>query len=86
MHEVLHVMNPEYSWKFDEFLLKDIGYEKISMNIQDLFLSPYAVTSLREYYAIGFEEYFLGDKGYLKKISPILFLKINLLVHGEEND
>ena len=80
-------MNPEYSWKFDKHLLKDIGYKKILMNSQDLFVSPYAVTSLREYYATGFDEYFLGDREYLENICPVLFSKMELLLNQEiENE
>jgi len=45
-----------------------------------LFVSPYAATSLREYFAIGFEEYHLKDRVYLKKISPKLYFKIEELL------
>jgi len=75
--------NTKYSRELDMFLYKDVGYEKLRNLIVDVFISPYATTSLREYFAIGFEEYFLGDKKYLKRTSPKLFEKIYLLDNYE---
>jgi len=46
-----------------------------------LFYSPYAATSLREYFANGFENYFLKNKIYLKKISLNLYNKIEELIY-----
>jgi len=74
----------EYSWKFDKFLMDEIGYDKLEINCHNIFLSPYAVTSLREYYAVGFEEYFLGDKKDLHRLCPELYKKIKIL--GELED
>tara|TARA_R110002126_G_scaffold28343_1_gene94206 strand:+ start:76 stop:774 length:699 start_codon:yes stop_codon:yes gene_type:complete len=68
--------NPEYSQEFDEFLYREIGYEKLNNMLMGLFVSPYASTSLQEYYANGVENYFLDDKRYLSKISPVLHEKI----------
>jgi hypothetical protein len=40
----------------------------------EIFYSPYAATSLREYYANGFEAYFhKRDLAFLKNISPALY-------------
>jgi hypothetical protein len=72
-------MNHKYSREFDMFLYKDVGYEKLRNLIIDIFISPYATTSLREYFAIGFEEYYLGDKQYLRRTCPKLFAKIHML-------
>ena len=69
-------MNPEYTQEFDDLLFKEIGYEKLTNMLMGLFVSPYASTSLREYYASGVENYFLDDKTFLAKISPILYEKI----------
>ena len=74
---------PEYSSDFDLFLYKEVGYEKLTNLTMGLFASPYAATSLREYFANGFEEYFLGDREYLPKVSPQLFIKIENIVLGE---
>ena len=69
-------LNVHYSKEFDFFLYKDVGYNRIDGHVSGLFLSPYSVTSMREYFATGFEEYFLGDRIYLKKISPQVYRKI----------
>lgn len=68
-----------YNEEFDNFLYKDVGYEKLSKLTVGLFPTPYSATSLREYFAMGFEEYFTGDYNNLKKVSPKLFNKINSL-------
>ena len=69
-------LNSDYSKEFDYFLYEDVGYPELASLVMGLFISPYAVTSLREYFASGFEEYFSGDLGAIKKISPQLVLKI----------
>ena len=66
----------EYDEDFDKFLYKTIGYPLLTHLTMGLFSSPYAVTSIKEYFAQGFEEYFIGDRNYLKKISPSLYNKI----------
>ena len=70
-----------YNKEFDKFLYKEVGYEKLTFLTAGLFTSPYAATSLREYFATGFEEYFLpnGDRGSLQHMSPALYNKITLL-------
>jgi hypothetical protein len=35
-----------------------------------LFITPYAATSLREYFATGYVEYLMGDRSYMQKVSP----------------
>ena len=42
-----------------------------------IFIRPYAAISLREYFATGFEAYYLGKQNELEKISPMLYDKIN---------
>jgi len=44
-----------------------------------MFTGAYAATSHREYFARGFEEYYLGDKVYLKQVSPYIYKKLSLL-------
>ena len=73
----------DYVDELDDFLYKKIGYDKISILSVGLFLSPYSITSIREYFANGFEEYLMGDYDYLKDISPILFSKIQELIEME---
>ena len=49
----------------------------------NLFIGPYAATSLKEYFASGFEEYYLENRLYLREISPYIYRKVSLL---EEKD
>ena len=73
--------------ELDDFLLKKLGYDKLSLLTAGLFLSPYSVTSAREYFANGFEEFVRGEADYLKEINPVLFNKIKeLFKEGEDND
>lgn len=62
--------------EFDNFLYNELTYDKLSSYISGLFMGPYSVTTIREYFANGLEDYLLGDKEYLKKISPVLYKKI----------
>ena len=71
----------EFSKEFDSYLYQDVGYPILVSLTIGLYNSPYAATSLREYFAIGFEEFFIGDQNYLKKISLQIFNKINNLVY-----
>jgi hypothetical protein len=66
----------EFNSSFDNFLHKEVGYDKLNQLVVGLFISPYGATSLREYFANGFEHFYLGDQSYLQKISPKLYAKI----------
>ena len=68
--------NVEYSEIFDLYLYKDVGYNNMNSMTSGLFYSPYAATSIREYFANGFEKFFLEDREHLKRISPQLTIKI----------
>jgi hypothetical protein len=72
-------LNTSYSEELDNFFYKTVGYEMLSKLTTGLFASPYACTSLREYFGNGFEIYFNGERNYLEKISPKLWIKINML-------
>ena len=69
----------EYDQDLDMFLKDGVGYERLNNLINGLFLNPYSTVSLREYFARGFEEYYLGDTLYLKKICPYIYNKLYLL-------
>ena len=74
----------EYNAKFDDYLVNKIGYKKLANYINGLFYSPYAATSVREYFARGFEAYFLfKDHNYLAKICPVLYNKLETLADME---
>jgi len=79
-------MNSEYDEKFDDFLYKKIGYEALSSIAMGLFITPYAATSLREYFATGYVEYLMGDRRYLLSMSPTLYKKIEQLIGETDED
>jgi len=68
--------DPEYSEELDSYFHVYVGYPKLTMLSMGLFVSPYGATSLREYFANAFEEYFLGDRSYVKKISTQVYNKL----------
>ena len=73
-----------YDEQIDMYFYKDLGYELMHHVTNGLFLSPYAATSLREYFAIGFEHYYLKDRREIKKNCPVLYNKLSELEFPEE--
>ena len=72
----------EYDKGFDEFLHYELGFEKAKNFCNGLFIESYASVSLSEYFATGFEAYFVDKQGsYLSKISPALHEKIETLTN-----
>ena len=83
--ELAKFLNTDFDLEFDEFLYKTVGYPTLRLVTTNLFYSPYGSTSLREYFANGFEAFFMKeDINLLKKISPILYGKIIELLKLEE--
>jgi len=82
---MLNYNNANYSAKFDDHIYKDLGYDYLRNVSSGLFYSPYAITSLREYWANGFENYLLGDKNMLKDLSPVLYSKVIELIEQSED-
>mgnify|MGYP003112031532 CR=1 FL=1 len=72
-------LNTNYNEDFDMFLYQDIGYSRLSNLVMGLFPGPYSITSLSEYFAVGFERYYMKEGKNLSKICPILIKKIDLL-------
>ena len=72
-------MNVEYSQEFDDYLY-DLGYEMIANLVSGVFLNPYSITRLREYFASAFEEYILSDKKHVAQVCPKVYEKILSLV------
>lgn len=72
----------EFSEKFDKYLYEDIGYPILNTLVVGLFCSPYGATSIREYFANGFEYFYLKDRQYIKTISPQLYKKLIELEKG----
>ena len=78
-------LDTSFSLEFDHFLFSEIGYPTLASLTMNLFISPYGITSLSEYFANGFEKYLLNfeNRKYLKNISPYLFNKIEEVIEGE---
>lgn len=74
----------DYNKEIDNFLYKTIGYDILNQMVANIFVSGYAATSVSEYFARGFEEYFIGDKDSLREMSPVLYKIIDKLVHMED--
>ena len=71
----------------DNYLYKEVGYDRLNfiVNSYSIFTSAYPATSLREYFASGFEYYFLEEPTYLVEICPILSNKIEELHYYDEH-
>ena len=68
--------NLKYDETFDNLLYKRVGKNLLAMITAGMFIRPYASVSLREYFATGFEAYYLGKRDELYTISPELYKKI----------
>lgn len=73
----------EYNAKFDNFLANEVGYPTLLTLTMGLFISPYGATSLPEYFANGFEKYFLDNPRMLRDVSPVLYRKVEEIVNPE---
>ena len=75
----------DYDHEFDLFLYDTIGYPTLTVLTANIFHSPYAATSLREYFADAFEAFFMKDRIHMiKKISPVVYNKIISLLKLEK--
>ena len=66
----------QFNRDLDNFLYKRLGKQMRNMVTSGLYIRPYAAVSLREYFATGFEAYYMGKKDELQKISPVLYNKV----------
>mgnify|MGYP003651174656 FL=1 len=74
----------EYNEKFDDFLANEVGYPTLLSLTMGLFVSPYGATSVQEYFANGFEKYFLDNPRTVRDISPVLYRKIEEIINDDE--
>lgn len=72
----------EYNHEFDQLLYQSVGYDLLHQISCDLFVSPYGATSLQEYWANGFENYYVESPRDVEKVSPVLYNKISSLAEG----
>ena len=73
----------EYNEEFDNFLANEVGYPTLVTLTLGLFVSPYGATSLQEYFANGFENYFLESPRLVEQISPALYAIIESIVQDD---
>lgn len=74
-------LNVSYTKELDHFLYMIVGYGVIRSLSLDLFYSPYAATSLREYFANAFEAFFMKeDISRIKSVSPRVYEKLETLM------
>lgn len=73
------IYNSEFDHNFDMFLYKNVGYDKLAIMTVGIFVSPYGATSLKEYFANGFEHYYMGEREYIKDCCPVLYSKLKML-------
>ena len=70
------IYNTDYDKNIDDYLYEKVTYDVLWQLVPGLFPSPYAVTSIREYWAKGFEQFYMGKRQDLKETSPVLFSKL----------
>ena len=70
-----------YSTELDQFFYMEVGYPAMSSLTVDLFNSPYGATSIQEYWANGFEGFFLKNPQRIRKISPQIYNKMTTLIN-----
>ena len=78
--------NFEYDNDIDNFLYREVGYDALNQICVNIFPSAYAVTSLSEYWAKGFEELFIGDPSVLRDTCPVLFRTLIILLKDLEEE
>lgn len=79
------MLNVKYDRELDRMFYINIGYDLLRAITFNIFYSPYASTSLREYFANSFEAFYMKEQiPRLKKISPVAYAKnVDLLNLGE---
>ena len=82
--ELEKFIDTRYSEEFDAYLHSTLGYAALRILTANIFYSPYAATSLREYFANAFEAfYFRRHTERIRKISPKLYNKLRRLINDE---
>mgnify|MGYP001565349101 CR=1 FL=1 len=80
------LLNTDYTKELDDFLYKFVGYNRLSGLLVGLVVSPYALTSLKEYFANGFEFLLYNKKQqhFLKQMCPVLYDKLDNLIYLDD--
>lgn len=67
----------DYNFELDDLYFVDIGYPLLQALTEDIFPDPYSTTSLREYFATCFEQYFLfKNRNKIKQLCPAAYRKL----------
>jgi hypothetical protein len=72
-----------YNKIFDNFLVNEIGYGKLQTIAKKLFVSPYSIVSLSEYFACCFEKILCSsyeEEKYFKNLCPMVYNKITAML------
>lgn len=82
--EMVH--NISYSPQLDDYFYREIGYPVLNQicTFARLFIGAYSATSVREYFASSFEQYFMGDKMLVRNFSPAVHKVLLDLENMEE--
>ena len=77
--DLIHDIN--FSQKIDDYFFKEIGYPILGQLVilSKIFIGAYSATSVREYFAAGFEAYFLNEKQLVFDMCPVLYSKLKAL-------
>jgi len=78
------LVSASYDQGVDDYLHKEVGYTTLWNYVVGIFPSPYAATSLSEYFARGFEEFYIGDRKSLTKNNKVLYSKLREIADLEE--
>ena len=73
-------INFDYDRAIDDFLHRDVGYDVLNQVSVGIFPSAYAATSISEYWALGFEEMFLGDPQKTRSMCPVLYNRLVMTI------
>jgi len=79
-------LDPNFNQALDTFFSQEIGYENLGVITSNIFMSPYGITSVREYFANGLEHYYIDGPEQLKKISPVLSSKIEKILSSKHKN
>ena len=78
-------LNPDYNYDFDDYLVYDLGYSALATESASIFPTPYAITSLDEYFSIIFESCFSQNANVFNRVlrlCPITVEKIMKLIES----
>jgi len=76
----------DYDPRLDDYFYKQVTYPILNqiLAMTGLFIGAYSVTSIREYFATGFEGYFMHEKQLIFDYSPVLYSKLKHLDELED--